>query len=272
VSTHETVTFSFGENWQRFLGDLHPAAISAMSRYFADWLPEGVRDLQLVDVGSGSGLSSLVAWHMGAADVTSFDVDPASVAATTVLWERAGRPTNWSVLSGSILDPSFQHGLGTSDVVLAWGVLHHTGALWEALARTAELVAPNGILWIALYRRGPRYARDLALKRAYNRAPAWGRRVMRGSWAGLKIGRMFVRGDVTLSRIRHYHDNRGMSWWRDIEDWLGGLPYEVASPAEVHAFLFPRGFVLERIDAGQGDGGNDVYRYKRRSFGATEDR
>jgi len=43
--------------------------------------------------------------------------------------------------------------------------------------------------------------------------------------------------------IRNYgRTARGMSWWRDIEDWLGGLPYEYARPEAVIGFLEPRGF------------------------------
>lgn len=67
----------------------------------------------------------------------------------------------------------------------------------------------------------------------------------------------------SLSRITGYEQERGMSWWRDIEDWLGGLPYEVSSPSEVRARVEARGFVLERLQAALGEGGNDVYRSRR---------
>jgi hypothetical protein len=33
----------------------------------------------------------------------------------------------------------------------AWGVLHHTGAMWRALGDVALLVAPGGSLFIAIY-------------------------------------------------------------------------------------------------------------------------
>ncbi|WP_442954846.1 methyltransferase domain-containing protein [Pelomicrobium sp.] len=42
---------------------------------------------------------------------------------------------------------------GTFDVVYSWGVLHHTGDLKRAIRCAAALVAPQGRLVLALYRR-----------------------------------------------------------------------------------------------------------------------
>ena len=41
--------------------------------------------------------------------------------------------------------------LGAFDVVYSWGVLHHTGRMWDALAHAAIPVAPEGKLAIAIY-------------------------------------------------------------------------------------------------------------------------
>ncbi|MEI9811578.1 MAG: hypothetical protein WDO18_02385 [Acidobacteriota bacterium] len=37
---------------------------------------------------------------------------------------------------------------------------------------------------------------------------------------------------------------RGMTIWRDLEDWVGGLPFEVAKPQELFEFYQKRGFSL----------------------------
>jgi 2-polyprenyl-6-hydroxyphenyl methylase/3-demethylubiquinone-9 3-methyltransferase len=37
--------------------------------------------------------------------------------------------------------------------------------------------------------------------------------------------------------IREYHSGRGMSWRRDVTDWLGGYPYEAATPGEILEFV-----------------------------------
>lgn len=255
------MTFSFGENWKKYLADMHPGAVDATVGYVQEWLGD-VRGLTLADVGSGSGLMSLVAHELGAR-VASFDVDPASVAATQTLWERAGRPSDWAVHEGSILDPTFVHGLGTFDVVVAWGVLHHTGRLEEAISAAAGLVAPGGRLWLALYHRTPNSGRSLRTKRLYNRLPRLAQPAFRGVYAAAKIGKSLIKRR-RLPPIREYHSERGMSWWRDIEDWLGGLPYEVASPGEVLARLRPHGFELVRLQDALGEGGNDLYLWEHR--------
>ncbi len=40
-----------------------------------------------------------------------------------------------------------------------------------------------------------------------------------------------------ITHIRDYQKNRGMSWFRDVSDWLGGYPYEAAAPGEVLEFV-----------------------------------
>jgi 2-polyprenyl-6-hydroxyphenyl methylase/3-demethylubiquinone-9 3-methyltransferase len=256
----EDVTFSFGRNWQRFLDELHPRAVMAMTEYFADWIPEGLTGASFLDVGSGSGLASLVAHQLGA-NVTSMDLDPASVDATKRLWELAGQPASWRVVHGSILDESFVSELGSSDLVLAWGVLHHTGRLWTAIDHAARLVGPGGRLWIALYTKTRSSPGSLRTKRLYNRTPNRLKPLFRGAYAGPKLVKMSMKRD--FSPIRRYHEERGMSWWRDIEDWLGGLPYEVAAPGEVHDFLKSRGFKLERLKSAAGEGDTDVYLFQK---------
>jgi 2-polyprenyl-6-hydroxyphenyl methylase/3-demethylubiquinone-9 3-methyltransferase len=38
-----------------------------------------------------------------------------------------------------------------------------------------------------------------------------------------------------------------MDAWRDIVDWVGGLPFEVARPEEIFNFYRDRGFTLEKL-------------------------
>lgn len=247
MNAHMTKPFSFGENWQSFLRQADAEAFAGARSDIEHWLGSGwLSGKRVLDIGSGSGIHSFCMLGLGASAVVSVDVDPASVAATRSLHARAGSPTAWTVAHGSVLDTGYMSGLGTFDLVYSWGVLHHTGAMWQALEQAAGRVADGGLLWLALYTAGSGYARDLALKQRYNRAGRIGRRLME------------LRAIIRLMRIRvnarqnpfawNTSSVRGMDPYHDIRDWLGGLPYEVAGADELVRWARSRGLVLERID------------------------
>lgn len=51
-----------------------------------------------------------------------------------------------------------------------------------------------------------------------------------------------AKGRSPISYVRDYKRDRGMSWSHDVHDWLGGYPYESASPAQVRDFLASEDF------------------------------
>jgi SAM-dependent methyltransferase len=247
------ITFSFGQNWRDFLSAADQEAIDLARVDIEHWLgTESLETRTVLDVGCGSGLHSLAFHLKGASKLVSFDYDPHSVTATRSLWEGAGRPASWTVRRESILDDAFVAALGTFDVVYAWGVLHHTGNMWKAIENTFALTAEGGICWLALYQKGPRYARDLALKQRFNRAPATIKKLM--IWQ-LILKTMAYRASRGGNPLRwNERKERGMDSYHDIVDWLGGLPYEVASVDELLAAGDARGFepidVLEALEGG----------------------
>jgi 2-polyprenyl-6-hydroxyphenyl methylase/3-demethylubiquinone-9 3-methyltransferase len=195
--------------------------------------------------------------------VRSFDYDPDSVACTQSLQQRYfADDSQWRVESGSVLDEPFLESLGQWDIVYSWGVLHHTGAMYAALDNAAQRVAPGGLLFIALYNdQGGPSRRWLKVKQLYNRLPVGLRWVVLGPslvrlW-GLTSLRDLLRGRPFESWRKYAENSRGMSAWRDVVDWVGGLPFEVARPEEVFDFLRPRGFRLVRLNTlGGGSGCN----------------
>jgi 2-polyprenyl-6-hydroxyphenyl methylase/3-demethylubiquinone-9 3-methyltransferase len=223
----------------------------------------GDRDLHgltFLDVGSGSGLFSLAAARLGARSVHSFDYDPSSVGCTQELRHRhAGSDVDWTVEQGSVLDVGYVTSLGRYDIVYSWGVLHHTGGLWTALENVVGAVASGGRLFIAVYNdQGLRSRLWRAVKRLYNMLPQALRlpftlcvMVPREALTALKaiaLGRPqdYVRGWT------NYKSTRGMSRWHDLVDWVGGYPFEVASPDAIFDFVHPRGFTLERLKTSGG--------------------
>src|SRR5262245_17205365 len=165
--------FEFGDNWSKFLDHLDEAQIVAAEASLLSMLE--VPDLtgkSFLDVGSGSGLFSLAARRLGAT-VHSFDYDPQSVACTKELRRRYfPGDAQWVIEEGSALDADYLAGLGEFDIVYSWGVLHHTGRMWQALENARLPVAPGGRLFIAIYNdSGSKSRRWARIKQAYNNLP-----------------------------------------------------------------------------------------------------
>ena len=253
--------FPFGRNWAAFLDSVDELRIAEAIKSLADMLE--TRDLSgktFVDIGSGSGLFSLAARRMGAR-VHSLDYDPESVECTRELRRRYfPEDPGWRVEQGSALDRPYLESLGKFDIVYSWGVLHHTGAMWKALEYVAPMVAPEGKLFLALYNdQGGPSRRWLWVKRTYNKYPLMRWPLLLGSfwrlyWRGLLKDLLLLRPGHTF---RAYKQNRrGMSWWRDLVDWVGGYPFEVSKAEQILDFYRRRGFVLQRLVTDPGLGCN----------------
>lgn len=259
--------FEFGKNWTSFLNVLDDERIHEAEASLKNML--NVQDLQgkkFLDIGSGSGLFSLAARRLGAT-VYSFDYDPQSVACTQELKRRYfPEDPDWNIEKGSVLDAAYLNQLGEFDIIYSWGVLHHTGAMWDALNNVSALVSKGGKLFIAIYNnQGGASKRWTMLKRMYNR-----HRLLRIPLAVYTLVRQWTltfikdlaRGNP-LKSWNNYKTSRGMSAWHDLVDWIGGYPFEVAKPEEIFDFFRERGFELKRLKTMAGGIGCNEYVFEK---------
>lgn len=254
--------FEFGGNWSRYATTVDLAAVEEAERSLIRLLPEisvhggrldGVR---MLDAGCGSGLFSVAALRLGAR-VTAFDFDPDSVRTTRRMvdaWvDGPGTDARFTLLHGSVLDEDFLAGLGTFDVVYSWGVLHHTGSMWQACRAVARRVAPGGTLVVALYHDTGLSARIWwFLKRLYVALPRPLQLVLAVvllvPMELVALVRALLRAAPAsyLRRWTEYRSLRGMSRWHDHLDWVGGFPYEYATREAAIDFFAAEGLVEVR--------------------------
>ena len=212
--------FAFGNNWQKLT--ISEEQIRAAEASLVEWFGS-LDGKTFLDIGSGSGLFSLAAHNLGAR-VRSFDYDPQSVECTERLSD--GR---WSVERGDILDPDYVSRLGKFDIVYSWGVLHHTGNMEQAIENAKSLTTDK--LMIAIYNdQGVLSTYWKGVKRLYN-TPL--KPLVVVSQLPLYLARVAYRA-VTGRLLQ-----RGMNLWRDCIDWIGGYPFEVATPEKISGLCQP---------------------------------
>jgi 2-polyprenyl-6-hydroxyphenyl methylase/3-demethylubiquinone-9 3-methyltransferase len=261
-----SLSFDFGRNWEAFsrakvdaqrLEDARQSIVELVGE-------EGILGRSFLDIGCGSGLFSIAAAQLGASRVVGFDLSPTSVSASRENLNHLrdhlpiGAPEP-SFCVGSILDEGFLATLGTFDIVYAWGVLHHTGSMWQAIENATRLVAPeSGTFVVAIYNQHWTSPFWKQVKRLYNLSPGAVRPLFHGLFGVLIYGGVWV-----TARQNPLQKERGMDFWYDVIDWLGGYPYEFAPAESVASFVEALCFEPERMEEPRTGTGCNEFAFRR---------
>lgn len=258
--------FEFGKNWKQFLETLTEEKIDQSRTSLINLLKvKSLKNKTFIDIGSGSGLSSLSAYNLGAT-VTSFDYDDFSVEATKYTKEKfSNKEQTWIVGQGDILDDKYIENLGKYDVVYSWGVLHHTGSMYKALDNASKCVSKDGTLVVAIYNTQLLTPIWKKIKLLYVSSPFIIKKIMSYFYTLYFMSGLFF---VDIFRLRNplarYKElGRGMSFYTDVVDWIGGYPFETATPEEIFHFYQKRGFILENLKTVGGKLGCNEFVFKR---------
>jgi len=256
MQKNEELRFLFGENWDKFIRHhFSQERLEISKNRILEFLElDNLRNYNVLDVGSGSGLHSLAMLKAGANSVTSFDYDEKSVATTSFLAKEHGNQ-DWEVKQGSVLDKNFMSTLPSYELVYSWGVLHHTGDVWTALDNVIKKVGRGGLLFIALYSKDALVEEPefwLNIKKKYNSGSVITRRCLE-FWYVIKfeLGYNPLKLLDFLRNCWSYKHQRGMSKLIDIRDWLGGWPMEFVGDMQTVAYLEKRGLELVKIKTGE---------------------
>lgn len=260
--------YEFGANWSEYIKNNFTEERLEISRnHLLKFLKlEDLNGMTFLDIGCGSGLHSLAAYRSGAERVISFDFDGDSVSTTRYLHKYVDSPSNWSIFQGSVLDLRLIQSIDKADIVYSWGVLHHTGDMWKALRNVTIPLKQGGILYIALYTTDvyikPNTQFWLNVKRKYNLGNIFTKRMMECAYAIRTLIRpCIMQRKNPFTVMAEYKKSRGMSYWTDVRDWLGGWPMEFAGLQETKEF-FRSELNMELINITAGEA-NTEYLFRR---------
>lgn len=234
----KNIAFNFGANWQRFSESSldnrkFEVALNSLDQLIGR---ERIEGSTFLDIGCGSGIFAIAASLSGAQKVIGIDISKESIAASIDNKRKFANDRHIDFFHKSVFDDDILR-LGKSDIVYSWGALHHTGNMWKAIDIASMLVAPHSLFVIAIYNKHWSSALWKVIKYFYNAMPKFVRRLM--IWVFYPI---IAMAKLIVTRKNPFKKRRGMSFYHDVIDWVGGYPYEYATREEIISYMEKTGF------------------------------
>ena len=253
--------FAFGENWASYSERFDLQDYLSAKKNLESLIPN-IKNKTFLDIGCGSGLHSIAASALGAAKVVGFDADSQCVETSKKLLEKISGQVKdikkdaivfkvQSIFDRDLNDERF-------DIVYSWGVLHHTGNMYKAFDAVCNLVKEEGTLVLAVYNKYFTSPLWKAVKYTYVKSPRFVKKIL----IGLGVIRFSLAALLLTGKIP-FRGERGMHFYTDIVDWIGGYPYEYASEKEVTNFFTERGFRLRTFIKAPGGTGCNQFVFDR---------
>jgi 2-polyprenyl-6-hydroxyphenyl methylase/3-demethylubiquinone-9 3-methyltransferase len=259
--------FDFGQNWDLFSQKALDRQKFNQARQDFMYLTENIhlKNKSFLDIGFGQGLSLIFAKEMGAMVVGN----EINNKCKNVLVKNIPRFSHIDVseipiIIGSILDRLTLNKLMNQspagrgyDIVHSWGVLHHTGNLKKALKNASSLVKPGGYLIIAIYSRHWSNPAWKSIKWTYCKSTQLLKKmIILFLYPIIWMAKLIVTGENPKRQTR------GMDFYYNVIDWVGGYPYEYASISEIKKMINANFICLEITPAKVPTGCNE-YIFKR---------
>lgn len=240
--------FAFGRNWQSYSQNALTSDRIEQARGTFRVLVDGIelRGKRFIDIGFGQGLSLVAALEMGA-NAVGIDIDKDNVLALQRTQQAMACMRTPEVHVASILDASFvQNNKGGFDIVHSWGVLHHTGNMRQAVENACTLVADDGYFICSIYNKHWSCSFWKTIKWSYNKLPPILQRLL----VGLLYPVIYMAKWIVIRRNPKKKE-RGMDFFHDVVDWVGGYPYEYATHGQIKSMVCEHGFKCLRVRPAQ---------------------
>ena len=237
--------FNFGSNWEKYSENKVTEETIKQASESIHRLCGDIAGKTFLDIGCGSGVFSIAASDMGATKVIGFDISKECIDVSNKNLKRLS-PNSllpehcWGIsqiskprgsvefMIGDVLEMPFLARIGKFDIVYAWGSLHHTGNMMLAAACANNLVNRGGLLAMSIYNKHWTSPIWKMVKLAYNSSHRYLQKLI-----ALSLGVVIYLAKFITTGKDPLKKERGMDFWYDVVDWVGGYPYEYATPTVI---------------------------------------